>query len=283
MCGLYVIQQTAATFSSSAGFTTLECDINCDPLPTRWSTQDIGDVGVAGSACYNSATGTFELKGSGSDIWDTQDQFRFAYKTIVGDGTITARIVDQDNTNEWNKVGIMVRETLAEGSRHAFVAITSGNGVAFQNRTITDGASNNYNIGAGTIKAPYWLKLVISGTTYTAYMSPDGMNWTQVGDPVDAGFGNGAPVYAGLAISSHDNTVLSTAHINNYSLGGVLALKLISFTGSYTLNKTVALDWITTLDTRTKYFVVQRTKDNWNYTNIDTVIADNKWRVYTRL
>lgn len=264
----------SSAVSPSAGFTTLECNITCNPLPTRWSTQDIGDVGVAGSACYNSGTGTFELKGSGTDIWDTQDEFRFAYKTIVGDGTIIARVVDQDNTNDWNKCGIMVRETLAEGSRHAFIAITSGNGVAFQSRTITDGTSNNFN-AATSIRAPYWLKMVISGSTYTGYMSPDGLTWTQVGNPVNTGFGNGSPMYAGLAITSHENAMLSTAHIDNYSLGGVLPLKLITFRGSFTLNKTTALDWITTLETRTKYFVVERTKDNWNYASIDTVIAKN--------
>ncbi len=166
----------------------------------------------------------------------------------------------------------MIRETLAEGSRHAFISITSGNGVAFQNRTVTDGISNNINVIG--LRAPYWLKLVSNGTVYTAFASPDGLTWTQVGDPVDAGFGNGAPVYAGLAITSHDNNVLSTAHIDNYNLGDVLATKLISFTGRYTLNKTVALDWTTTLESKTKYFVVQRTKDNWNYKSIDTVMAE---------
>ena len=261
-------------FSTASGFTTLECNINCDPLPTRWSTQDIGNVGVAGSACYNGATGTFELNGSGNDIWDVQDEFRFAYKTIVGNGEIIARVLDQDNTNEWNKCGIMVRESLAEGSRHAFIAITSGNGVAFQNRTVTDGISYNENTGAG-IKAPYWLKMVINGSNYTGYMSPDGLTWTQVGNTVNAGFGNGQPVYAGLAITSHDNTILSTAHVDNYNLGGVLALKLISFAARLTLNNTVALEWTTTRESKTNYFVVERTSDNQNYTSIDTVYAEN--------
>ncbi len=276
---LYRVQGVCNTndssdFSIAGGFTTLECNISCDPLPTRWSTQDIGDVSIAGAACYNSSTGTFELKGSGNDIWDTQDAFRFAYKTIVGDGEIIARVVDQDNTNEWNKCGIMVRETLDQGSRHAFIAITNSNGVAMQDRTITDGASDNINTGAGK-KAPYWLKMVISGSTYTGYMSPDGLNWTKVGNTVNAGFGNGLPVYAGLAITSHDNSVLSTAHVDNYSLGGVLGVQLISFTGRLTLNHTIALDWITTRETKTNYFVVERTTDNWNYTAIDTVYAEN--------
>jgi hypothetical protein len=276
---LYRIQAVCTTadsseFSIAGGFTTLECNINCDPLPTRWSTEDIGNVGVAGSACYNGATGTFELNGSGNDIWDTQDAFRFAYKTIVGNGEIIARVLDQDNTNVWNKCGIMVRESLAEGSRHAFIAITSGNGVAFQNRTETDGVSYNENTGAD-IKAPYWLKMIINGSNYTGYMSPDGLTWTQVGNTVNAGFGNGQPVYAGLAITSHDNTTLSTAHVDNYNLGGVLALKLISFTARLALNNTVALEWTTTRESKTNYFVVERTTDNLNYISIDTIYAAN--------
>jgi hypothetical protein len=168
----------------------------------------------------------------------------------------------------------MVRESLADGSRHAFIAITSGNGVAFQDRPVTDGVSYNVNTGYG-IKAPYWLKMVISGSTYTGYMSPDGLTWTKVGNTVNAGFGNGAPVYAGLAITSHNNNVLSTAHVDNYNLGGVLAVKLMSFTANLTLNHTVALNWTTTRESRTNYFVVERTKDNWNYVSIDTVYAEN--------
>jgi len=275
---LYRIQTVCSdgisAFSTQGSFTTLSCEANCDPLPTRWSTQDIGDVGVSGSACYNSATGTFELKGSGSDIWDTEDAFHFAYKTLVGNGDIKARVVDLDNVNPWNKAGIMIRESLDPSSRHVFIAFTSGNGIAFQRRTITGGYSDNNNT-VNTFTAPQWLKINISGSTYTAYRSADGLAWTQVGPAVDAGFGNGQPVYAGLAITSHDNSTLSTAHIDNYSLGGVLPLNLISFTGSLTFSQTVNLQWITTRETRTKYFVVERTTDFMNYKTIDTVYAEN--------
>jgi hypothetical protein len=261
-------------FSVSGGFTTLPCDINCDPLPTRWSTQDIGNTGVVGSACYNSSIATFELKGSGADIGSNQDAFRFAYKTIVGDGEITVRVTDQDNVNAKNKCGIMVRESLAEGSKYAFVCLTNGNSIIFQTRSTTDSLSSSEHSQLG-IATPYWLKLIITGSTYTGYMSPDGLTWKQVGSPVNANFGNGLPVYAGLAITSHDNTVLSTAHIDNFSTGGISYLKLISFTGSLSLNQTVALNWITTLETRTNYFVVERTKDNMYYQSIDTVYALN--------
>ncbi len=265
-------------FSASAGFTTLECNssANCNPLPTRWSTEDIGNPGLPGTACYEGGTGTFQLKGSGGhDYWDTKDELRFAYKTISAGGELIARITDQDNANQWDKVGIMVRESLAEGSRYAFICLTAANGAAFETRSVTDNPGVNTNTGFG-IKAPYWIKLAIIGTNYTGYISPDGLKWTKIGHTVDLGFGNGLPAYAGLAITSRDNAVLSTAHADNVSMGSaLLPLELLSFTGRLSLNHSVVLDWITTRETRTNYFVVERTKDNWNYTSIDTVYAEN--------
>jgi hypothetical protein len=231
-------------------------------------------VGIAGSACYDN--GVFELKGSGTDIWDLEDEFRFAHQTLVGDGEIYARVIDQDATNEWNKVGIMVRESLTPGSRHAFIALTSGNGVAFQNRIVTGGYSNNYSVAG--FKAPYWLKLKVSGMTYTGYASPDGINWTQIGSPVNAGFGNGSPVYAGLAITSHDNFLLSTAHVDNYTLSGALPVQLVSFTANLGLDQTVSLQWIATLESNARIFVVERSADNNRFDAIDTVGAVNNGR-----
>ena len=55
----------------------------------------------------------------------------------------------------------------------------------------------------------------------------------------------------------------------------MLPFKLISFTGQLTLDNTVALQWITTLETNTKYFVVERTTNFMNYQVIDTVYAEN--------
>jgi hypothetical protein len=274
---LYRVQAVCSSsdtsnYSASAGFTTVPCNINCDPLPTRWSTEDVGNTAIPGSACYNSATGTFELKGSGADIGGNQDAFRFAYKTVDGDGEIIARVVDQDNVNSNNKVGIMVRESLAEGSQFAFVCLRN-NAVLFQTRASTDGTARTQSLSGA--KAPYWLKLIINGSTYTGYASLDGFSWKQVGTPVNANFGNGAPVYAGLAITSHDNSTLSTAHVDNFTTGGIAELKLIRFTGSLLLTQAVALDWTTTLETKTKYFVVERTKDNMYYQSIDTVNAMN--------
>ena len=263
----------SSDFSPPGGFTTLSCNINCDPLPTRWSTQDVGNTGIPGSACYNSSTATFELKGAGADIGGNLDAFRFAFKTVAGDGEIIARIVDEDNVNSNNKCGIMVRESLAEGSKFAFVCLRNSNAAFFETRSNTDGATKTQSLSGA--KAPYWLKLIITGSTYTGYMSLDGFAWKQIGTSVDANFGNGSPVYAGLAITSHDNSILSTADVDNFASSGISELKLVSFTGNLLLNQTVALDWTTTLETKTNYFVVERTKDNMYYQPVDTAYAMN--------
>ncbi|HEY5746462.1 MAG TPA: discoidin domain-containing protein [Chryseolinea sp.] len=265
----------SSNYSASTSLSTSTCTSPCSPLPTRWTTLDIGEVGVSGSACYND--GVFELQGSGDDIGNTQDAFRFAFKTLVGGGEITARITSLDQANAWNKCGIMFRESLTPGSRYAFIALTSGNGVTFQNRIVTDGVSNDENTVAG-INAPVWVKLVKNGSVYTAYHSADGIGWIKVGNSIDAGFGVDVPVYAGLALTSHDNAVLSNALVDNYLLSGILDIELQSFTASATLAKTVALEWITTLETNINNFVVERSDNMLNFTDLDTVAAVNNGR-----
>lgn len=259
-----------SSYSSPSSFSTSSCTEDCPPLPTRWTTLDIGDVGIAGSACYNN--GTFELKGSGAGIGDLQDGFRFACKTLVGGGEIQARVLSLDQVNDWNKCGIMFRESLTPGSRYAFVALTAGTGISFLTRTVTDGVGTEA-WADGSIMTPYWIKVVKNGTLYTAYSSPDGLNWTKIGEPVDAGFGADAPVYAGLALTSHDNAALIGANVDNYQLSGIVDVELQSFEASLTLTKKVALHWVTTLETNIKSFVIERSLDNIHYTDLDTVAA----------
>ncbi len=45
------------------------------PLPSGWTSVDVGAVGAAGSASYDADT--FQVTGSGADIWGTQDEFHF--------------------------------------------------------------------------------------------------------------------------------------------------------------------------------------------------------------
>ncbi|MEJ7654387.1 MAG: hypothetical protein WKH64_14200 [Chloroflexia bacterium] len=52
-------------------------------LPSPWMNQNIGSVGLSGSASLN---GTFTVNASGADIWGTSDSFHFLYQPLSGDG-----------------------------------------------------------------------------------------------------------------------------------------------------------------------------------------------------
>jgi glucose/arabinose dehydrogenase len=182
-------------------------------LPAPWQSTDIGSVGLAGSA--SASGGVFTVRGSGADIWNAADAFRYVYQPLGGDATLTARVTGVSNTDAWAKAGVMIREGLAPDARHAMMVITPGNGASFQRRTATAGASAH--TPGPLVVAPYWVRLVRSGSTFTGYASSDGVAWTQVGsDTVPMGT-NG---YVGLAVTAHNNAALCTATFSNVSLTG---------------------------------------------------------------
>ena len=85
-------------------------------MPAPWQTQDIGAVGVAGSASLAAATSTFTVTGAGADIWGTADALRYAYQPLSGDGQIIARVATVQNTNVWVKAGVMIRGDVTAGA-----------------------------------------------------------------------------------------------------------------------------------------------------------------------
>ena len=177
---------------------------SAQPLPAGWNTADIGAVGAPGSASWDGST--FTVAGAGADIWNSADAFRFAYTTLTGDGTIVANVTAEQFIANWTKAGVMMRETLAAGSRQALMLVSPGKGLAFQRRVDTDGLSTSTPGGTGT--APRFLRLTRAGTTITASLSTDGTNWTIVGSDTLA---MTSTIYVGLAVSSHVAGTTATA------------------------------------------------------------------------
>ena len=195
-----------AKVTDSAGNTATSnpvgVSVTSSTLPSPWLTQDIGSVGVAGSASY--LNGAFSLRGSGSDIWGTADAFRYVYHPLTGDGQIIARVASLQNTSSYAKGGVMIRETLAANSRHAMMDVTPGIGSELSRR-LAVGGSTTASIGSGV--APYWVKLVRSGSVFSGYVSSDGVNFVLVGSST---IGMANSVYIGLIVTSHNNSTLCT-------------------------------------------------------------------------
>jgi fibronectin type 3 domain-containing protein len=180
-------------------------------LPSPWKDGDIGSVGQAGSA--SASNGTFTVKGSGADIWGGSDGFNYVYQPLNGDGEITAQVTGVQNTDPWAKAGVMIRETLDPGSTYAATEITPGNGARLQWRSTS--GQNASDTAGPAVTAPYWVKLVRSGNTFTSLVSSDGQSWTTIGSTTITMANS---VYIGLAVTAHNNGALNSSTFANVSV-----------------------------------------------------------------
>jgi len=203
------------------------------PLPTGWTSQDIGAVGIAGSASFNS--GTFTVTGSGADIWSTADEFHYAHQAGSGNFTITARVATQQKPHAWAKSGVMIRESTAAGSAHAAVYVSASNGVSMQIRPATGASSINLSTVAG-FAAPYWVRLTRSGNTFSGFRSADGVTWTPV---ASTNITMATSTRAGLAVSSHNDAVLATSTFDNVTVTTPPSCVSVAATGTWT-NRSMA-------------------------------------------
>ena len=185
-------------------------------LPAGWTAQDVGGVALSGSTTHQN--GTWTLSGSGADIWKTADGFQFASQRIIGDVQMTAQVSGLTNTDAWAKAGVMIRESLSAGSRHASTFATAANGIAFQRRTATGGVTS-HTAGPGSA-TPYWVRIARSGNVVISSSSPDGTTWTEIRRQTIT---MTAAVYIGLAVTSHNNGALCTGTFTNVQVVGVAA------------------------------------------------------------
>lgn len=173
-------------------------------LPSPWTSTDIGTVAMPGSSSFSK--GVFSVDGSGSDIGSTSDSFQFAYIPMSGNMTITARLTGLNEPNNSSKVGLMMRQSLTTGSPQVMIAEESGGAVKMIWRS---GSNSNATLGNQiTATPPQWLRLVRTGTNFTAYYSTDGNTWTSTGDNSVVSMTD--PIYVGLAACSRAATIVDT-------------------------------------------------------------------------
>jgi RHS repeat-associated protein len=186
--------------------------VTTEPLPSLWLDQDVGAVGLAGSATY--ANGTFTVNGAGLSASGTSDGVHFVYQPLSGDGTIVARVAYIPSSMH-PLAGVMIRETLNANAADAFVYFAPNTAVMYDRPST--GASSTYQSASFAAAAyPYWTKLVRSGSTFTGYISSDSVNWTQIGTGQTVTMAQ--TVYIGLAVSSQSTTTLNTVRFDSVSV-----------------------------------------------------------------
>lgn len=174
-------------------------------LPDPWTIVSFDTtLPIQAGAWYYPAPGEWLIHFSGKlDGAETANHYPFIYQNITGDFTFSARIVSQGpcTASFFQQTGLLCAESTAAGTKEFFVSAEFGNNGAypgvrlyFVQRTTTNGATSS--VATSDQSLPYWVRLVRSGTTISAWRSADGSSWTQIGtdqtlslsDPVKLGF-----------------------------------------------------------------------------------------------
>jgi hypothetical protein len=174
------------------------------------------------------ADGSITMSGSGHDIWDEADDFRFAYKRLSGDGSIVARVDGLANTNDWAKAGVMIRESLDDTAKMAYMVVTPANGVSFGWRAFL--AVTPEQVNTTGVVAPQYVKLTRKGDVFTAQYSANGSAWqdltTADGTAVSVSMA-GNPLI-GLCVTSHDASLVTTAEFSEITSSGTGAWQVVA-------------------------------------------------------
>jgi hypothetical protein len=182
-------------------------------LPAGMESHDVGIPKYSGSVTYDAATGVFTQSGGGLDIWNLSDQFRYTYATLTGNGSITARLDGLDNIGTFTKAGVMIRQSLAANSAHAFLGVNPDGGIDSIWRSATGANSGNVNnSGFGP-----WVRITRTGNQFTFERSSDGTSWTPLGNVTIAMSG---PVLIGLATSAWSGDKEAFATFSNVAITG---------------------------------------------------------------
>ncbi|MGE0447527.1 MAG: S8 family serine peptidase [Vicinamibacterales bacterium] len=204
---------TSHAYGSVARGTFSDVQITATASTQEAETFQSMDIGATGGATVDNGNGTYALTGAGADIWGTADGFRYMYREAAGDFDVEARVASLEAVHAWTKAGVMIRESLMPGSRHAFALVSAGKGIALQYRASHGGSSAQAGLLSGT--APHWVKLSRRGSTITASRRTDGGSWQTIGSTTIA---MPTSVYVGVAVTSHDATRPADAAVGSIKI-----------------------------------------------------------------
>lgn len=208
---------TGCSGVGGTGIVTITCDQSSDPYdsgagsgvasykiylggtlvatktaPTPNIQQEIAGVTVGAADGSQSCTRTganLAMSGGGAGLGSTADQFYGCGYALAGEFLATAKLTGFAGAVTTGTAGLMVRASSAAGSIYGTARGRDSDEKANNRyRTSTDGTASNATLTAAQ-SYPYWVKMLVSGGSVTAYTSTDGNTWAAAGAPVALSLG----------------------------------------------------------------------------------------------
>ena len=182
-----------------------------DPLPMSWKVRDIGRP-LKGGQKVNENNWSFY--GGGNDIWNTNDQFRYAYQKLNTDFSFSIKIDSLYNVHQYAKAGLMIRKSLNSNSAHGLINMFPSGNTEFGYRT-NNGETMKAKSGPQIDLTDARLKMKKSGKIIEFFVLSSN-NWQKLGELNVAKWGKS--FYVGIATLSHDNSQLTKAQYSEIVL-----------------------------------------------------------------
>lgn len=234
-------------------------------------SADIGPVSLAGAVEFDAETQQYRITGSGANMWGAEDAFHFVWRQVSGDLKLSTHVAfEGSGGHEHRKAGVMVRQ--GPEPEAAYVdAIVHGNGlICLQYRSEKGGETREIQ---APFEAPALVRLERDGDLFTLSVVQGDDVFRPVGSMTVA---LSDPVYAGLAVCSHDATRRETVVFSEVGFENVGVVP----EASRVLESTLEIIDVGTLERR----VVHRVRDhfeapNWSPDD-DTLVFNSHGRLY---
>ena len=172
--------------------------------------QDVGGPAIAGSTAYDSESQAYTMVGAGTNMWDTRDEFHFAWRRLEGDFIVRSHAQFLgEGVDPHRKLGWIVRRSLDADSPYVDAAVHGDGLTSLQFRRTPGGITEQI---VSPIKAADVIQLERQGRTYRMSVARFGEPFTQ-SQIVD--FDLGDQVYVGMFVCSHNPTVSERAVFRN--------------------------------------------------------------------
>lgn len=123
------------SFLSGSGYNIGPTKSN--PVGIFQNHADIGSPKLKGTTAYNIGDQSYNLKGSGYNIWFNRDEFHYAYSRIKGDFMVTANLkLLGAGRDPHRKIGWMVRASEQEDAAHISATVHGDGLTALQWRML---------------------------------------------------------------------------------------------------------------------------------------------------
>ncbi|MFB3788648.1 MAG: hypothetical protein ACE15F_20005 [bacterium] len=238
----------SGTFDDGKGYTgstgSKDTPVKAVDLGIFQGHQDIGNPGARGNVKFDGTT--WQVVGSGHDIWDAADDFHYLWMRVSGDFTFS---IDEPyigafgavpSTNDWQKMGIMVRQELTAPSAYVYGGLRSSDqGLILQWRDSSGGSATwedvttaasdwnpNYDPNSAGINNPRLdqvklggtIKLTREGDLFTLWYVIDGQDTFQHDHTLILS----DPIYLGIAVTSHQTGATSQGLFKNPKFEGTV-------------------------------------------------------------